>query len=133
VSGYELPRRVIDLDLPDHPGLAVQARSISMGQVLELSPSIEAKIFGPVIAPGDLPHLERVLAAFTTALVGWNLTEDGQPVPADATGLRTLDPDLFKALVLAWIDAMVQVPRPLVPPSAGGEPSPELSIPMEVS
>ncbi|TDC63876.1 hypothetical protein E1258_09525 [Micromonospora sp. KC207] len=133
MTGYQVPRRVLDLELPSYPGLTVQARSISMGQVLELSPSIEARIFGPAIAPENLPHLEKVLAAFSAALIGWNLTEDGQPVPADATGLRSLDPDLFRALVLAWIDAMVQVPRPLAPPSAGGEPSPELSIPMEVS
>ncbi|WP_431895874.1 hypothetical protein [Micromonospora haikouensis] len=133
MSGYQLTRRVLDLDLPAYPGLTVQARSISMGQVLDLSPSIEARIFGPAIAPENLPHLEKVLAAFAAALVGWNLTEDGAPVDADADGLRALDPDLFRTLVLAWIDAMVQVPRPLVPPSAGGEQSEEQSIPMDVS
>lgn len=133
MSGYAL-RRVLDLELPGHPGLEVQARSISMAQVLELSSSIEARIFGPVIPPEDMPHLERVLAATGAALVAWNVVDDdGEPVPADEKGLRAVDPVLFRAVVLAWIDAMVTVPAPLVPPSAGGVPPQEQSIPMEVS
>lgn len=133
MTGYEQPRKVLDLTVEGHPGLTVQARSVSMGQVIDLSASIEARIFGPAIPPEDLPHLKKVLDAFGAALVGWNLTDGGTPVPATRAGLRTLDHALFRRLVLAWIDAMVTVPAPLDPPSADGEPHPEQSIPMEVS
>lgn len=130
---YELSRKTLDLDLPDYPGLTVRARSISMGQVLELSQSIEARIFGPAVSPEDLPHLERIITTLGGALIDWNITDDGQPVPADVDGLRSLDPQLFRAVTLAWIEAMATVPRPLASPSAGGVPSEEASIPMDVS
>lgn len=133
MTGYTPARRVYDLDVDGHPDLTVRARSLSLGEVFELAEAFDAKIFGPVIAPENLPHLERVMEAFGGALVEWNLTDDdGTPVPATTAGLRTLDAHLFKAVALAWIEAITAVPRPLGPPSPGGGPSPEASIPMDV-
>lgn len=130
---YTPTRKVYDLEVDGHPDLTVRARSISMGQVLELSESLEARIFGPVIGPENLPHLAKVMAALGSALVDWDLVDEhGAPVPATEAGLRTLDHDLFKAVALAWVDAITAVPRPLEPPSPSGEPSPEASIPMDV-
>lgn len=131
---YQITRRVYTLDVAGHPDLTVRARSVSMAQVIDLSESMEARIFGPVVAPENLPHLTRVMQALGGALVDWDLVdEDGSPVPASIDGLKTLDHDLFRAVALAWFAALTAVPAPLERPSPDGGPSPEQSIPMEVS
>lgn len=63
-------------------------------------------------------------------LVAWDLTQNGQPVPATTAGLRSLDVALAVRLSREWLNAVGQVPAPLEPPSNDGATFEEASLAM---
>ena len=103
-------------------GVVITVQSLSSGQLIEIQ-SAQQKGF----------H-ERMTGMLADKLVGWNVEdEDGTPVPATLDGIRSMDVDFADVVVKAWMEAMSGVSRPLPSSSAGGQPSVELSIPMDVS
>lgn len=51
-------------------------------------------------------------------LAGWNLEEDGEPVPADIEGLGTLPHALVSSLMSRWMAEASAAPTPLEQPSS---------------
>lgn len=74
--------------------------------------------------PGQADRLDDVLDIICEHLAEWNL-EDAAGRPVDVTREAVspgLDKDAVKALVEAWITALVAVPDPLPRPSTDGSP-----------
>jgi hypothetical protein len=77
-------------------------------------------------------RVETLCEAMGPMLVEWDLTQNGEPVPATTAGLRSLSVPLAVRLAGEWLSAVARVPAPLGQSSSDGEPSAEGSIPMEV-
>lgn len=65
---------------------------------------------------------DLLFAAFTDALLDWDLTDRGRPVPATWEGVQGQDVDLLLPLVAAWYRRVVLRPQPAA--VAVGEPAP---------
>ena len=127
--GYVRERKVFRLrfDDPEMDGLVVRARTISLGQFLDVVGLRE-------VNPQQMSReeLAKLFEAFAGALIDWNLEEpEGVPVPATLEGMHRQEPDFILTIIAAWVDALTSVPRPLGPASSNGATSLEASIPME--
>lgn len=134
--GFETPRRVLKLafDDPELDGLEVKVRSVSLDRYLGFADFGRlAELRTRAMTSDDRALVARMFDEFADALVEWNLTEDGEPVPATRQGVRDQDAEFMTTVVLAWITALIGVSAPLDSSSTGGPPSEalELSIPME--
>lgn len=109
--GYKRNPKIYKLvfdDTTDYPGLEVQVRTLSMGQLIGVwaGKSTSADTF-------DL---------FAERLVGWNLEdEDGRPVPVTREALLAEDDDMVQAIVKRWIQEVMGVSAPLESDSSAGE------------
>lgn len=91
--------------------------------VTRLSPVSIRTYFGVVDAYGSgewdgLAEIEAMYAAFAPALIRWTF----EP-PATAEGLAEIDAKLSFAIVRRWMDAVRQVPPPLLVRSSDTTPS----------
>jgi len=141
--GFTPKRTVYTLDFTDTEldGLMVQARSVSVGTLLEFTAMADlAERLTGEAADQAVEGLEvmrvvgELLFSFADVLKGWNLTDDdGNDVPATLEGLRTLEFRHAMAIITTWTRAASDVPAPLSNGSNAGVPPPGLSIPMDVS
>ena len=134
--GYKLKRTLYQLTFedPDLEGLEVVTKRISVDGLLKFVDLIDAVegLDKDNFKPEDLKIVRDLLGRFAKVLVSWNVeTEDDQPVPATAEGLMGLDFEFVMPLIEAWITGISQAPPPLPSASAGGDPPPEASLPME--
>ncbi|MFG2913360.1 hypothetical protein ACGF0D_10775 [Kitasatospora sp. NPDC048298] len=114
----------------DLAGLEVTARSLNTGQFLEFQAARLRQASGGAAAE---PATQTMLQMLADAIVSWNAQdEDGRPIPPTMDGLCGLELDFNMAIISAWMDAINGVPAPLSGTSAGGQPSVEASIPMDV-
>lgn len=114
-------------------GLIVRARSLPLGQFMELGKLMDTEA---AVTPGadDMGKVDTLFRTFAGALMSWNLEDDDdKPVPANVDGLYSQDLELCTAVVTAYIHAVSGVAAPLDQPSPDGDPSLEASMPMEVS
>lgn len=130
--GYRRERKVYQLRFADEDmaGLVVRARSVPLGQFMDLTAMAGGAGDGKVSAD-DIKGVIGLFAGFAEALIDWNIEdEDGTPVPATLEGVRSQDADFMLAVVMAWLEAIGDVSAPLGRTSSGGGPSLEASIPM---
>jgi hypothetical protein len=130
--GYVRKRATYRLAFADgeFEGLEVVARSASVEAYQRLADLATRELSSPPSAD-DLAEIDHLYRAFAGVLVSWNLEEeDGTPVPATYDGLRSQDLPFAVAIVLAWMNAVAGVSRPLEMPSTDG--ALEASLPMEV-
>lgn len=128
---YTVKRKILNLQFADEEleGLEVRAHSVSMGKLLEVADQATAAREGGV----GLAEVRDLLEMFAGALVSWNAQdEDEQAIPATREGLLDQEVDWTIGIMLAWFDAMVSLPGPLVQRSTSGARFPEVSIPMDV-
>lgn len=121
--GYRPPRKIYQLDFTgtDYEGLAVKMRGLTVGEELELD-ALRAQ-------EGSDRQVFELMAGL---LVEWNVDdEQGQPVPATFDGVCTQDAAMVMAILIALQAATSGVSAPLPQSSPSGEPSLEVSIPME--
>jgi len=134
VTGFEVHDKTFALTFedPKYTGLRVRVGSVPVGQVIDLMQLAEAV--------GPTPDMSRyaseiheLFTGFGGALIEWNVTRQGQPVPATLAGVRSL-PDMGMVLdmIMSWLEGMLSVSDPLVSTSSVGEPAPMPSIPMDV-
>jgi hypothetical protein len=129
VAGYVRERKVLRLrfDDPDMDGLVVRARTLSLGEFLDV---VGLRNLDPQRMARD--DLDKLFGLFAQALLDWNLEEpQGTPVPVSLEGLHSQDADFVLTIIGAWVDGMAQVSGPLGAASSNGRPSPEASLPME--
>jgi len=126
--GYE-GKKVLKLNFtdPQYEGLEVVVRKPIMEQVLSVADGQEG-----VGEDADKMETLRPLAELLCSLlVGWNLENDGEPVPHTAEALLAQDFDVAQAIIKAWEDNAMGVSVPLEKASSDGERSLVASIPME--
>lgn len=98
----------------DYPGLEVQVRTMTMGQLFRVWTNDDA-------SNGSAPTFEM----FLDRIVSWNLEEgDGTPVPVTREAIEGEDDDLISAILKQWVDAIRGVPTPLAADSDSGETPP---------
>jgi len=121
---------VLEFDDPGLDGLEVRAVSADLGTFLELTALAE---IGDNPSTQDIGKIGELLVGFAKVLRDWNVTDDdGQPVPATAEGLKSLEFGFVFGIIAAWIKATAGVAAPLASASSGGGPSAELStLPVE--
>jgi hypothetical protein len=116
VGGYEVPSSSLHLSFDKYPGLEVEAGSIALGRLLDLTEGAESLRSGDAASDSAT----ALFAEFGEALRSWNCERDGQPIPADLTGLRSLEAGFGADILLAWFDAINGVSGPLERTSNGG-------------
>lgn len=125
--GYKRNPKVYNLKFgedTEYPGLEVQVRSLSMGQLI-------AARTGKDDDDGK-DGTEALIELLADRIIGWNLEdEDGTPVPTTLEAMKGEDSDLIMAIVDQWTDAVAGVKAPLDGTSNSGEISPVASIPTE--
>lgn len=93
-------------------GLEVKARAASFATYRRIAELATAQIAWPPTVE-DLVRIDDLHDAFGAQLVSWNLEEaEGVPVPATVEGLRSQDPELTLAIILAWMTAVAGLPDP---------------------
>jgi len=82
---------------------------------------------------GEGDNAAASMQRFFERLVSWNLTVDGEAVPATEEGAKACDHGLIRALQNAYVQALIGVhdADPLPESSLSGEPSLVESVPME--
>ncbi|MGW1814067.1 hypothetical protein ACWCQM_10975 [Streptomyces sp. NPDC002125] len=108
----------------DFAGFEAVLRGKSLGGFLDLQG----------IGEVDKSSLSEQLREMSQSLISWNLEDEetGAPVPVTPEAVLAQDQDLMIALAAAWMDGLLGAIRgPLETSSTDGQPSPEVSIPME--
>lgn len=106
--GYEIQETTYRLKL-EELGAEVVVREPSIGATGAAAALAEVD-FDAVrdgrIAPGDVGRIMSLLDAFAGCLASWDLTREGQPVPATVEGVRSLPLPLALAIISAWMDTI---------------------------
>jgi hypothetical protein len=115
---FEIPQRTVTMVIPDGDFAGaeiVASRDVSFGLVLD---------FEDARNEGTKAGTIKAITTFADqALVSWNLSRNGEPIPATSEELLRLPPDLVGAILSAWGDALKGTPAPLGEPSQDGEQS----------
>ncbi len=117
--GFRLNRTyVLDFSGTALDGLVVKMAATSVATAAEIR------------STGEAPALADLIAA---NMVEWNYEDaDGNPVPVEGAAIAAeLEEAVLAAIAREWYKAAVGVTAPLDDASTSGEPSPEVSIPME--
>ena len=113
--GFEPPKktyRLLFVDA-DYSGAEVVCHSTTLGMLDSIDRSVAGmKLFGDEI------------------LVSWNVTKDGEELPANGEGMMATDGAFAIAVIEAWAKGMTGVSDPLESPLRNGKPPPAVSIPM---
>ena len=128
--GYEYEPVLYRLKFEKRPGLEILAGSLSVAEFLDIA-SLADKVQADKT---DAASAGKMFAMFAAALDSWNLTRKGEPVPATAAGVHSLDLDFALELIMAWMEAIGSVGEssPLANGSRSGASSAlEASLPME--
>ncbi len=117
---YKPVRKLYELEFEDYPGLAVVARSASLGAL--------QKSYGLDINMQEQDEEKRlaVFAFFAKRLVSWNLThpetddgaceqcglEEDSAMPPTMQSLLCLELDMVMAIIFGWINTISRVSLP---------------------
>lgn len=134
--GYKREPKVYRLRFaePDMDGLVVRARSMPMGQLMELMRLMDLGSRAE-FTTDDAARIDLLFRGFASALVDWNLEEDGPtgtvPVPPTIEGLYAQDMDFVMRIITGWMDTVTAVDPAVGKASGSGGPSLAASLPME--
>lgn len=123
---------------PEMEGLEVRARSLPLGQFMELM-TLASSMGDGALSNKDAEQVNTIFRIFSSALVSWNLElpdprgEDYEPipVPADMDGLYSQDLNFIMQIVRAWMTAIASVDDELGKGLNSSNKSLEASLPME--
>lgn len=108
----------------EYHGLKIRTRGVSTGTMIDIT----------TVDDEDPNSLAFIFEQFASVLTWWNMVDDDdQPVPATLEGVRSIDYRMGQAIVRAWQRTVTGVSDPKEPPSIGGLPLVEASLPMETS
>lgn len=126
--GFQRKKKIYRLDFEgtEYDGLEVKVGGLTTGEFLEL-----ISLSAPGTEEGS-NETEKMLRFFSSHLVGWNLEDEGVPVPATFDGVKTNELAMNQFIISAWTDALASVPEKLEKKSPGGDSSVMASIPTEM-
>lgn len=135
-GGYTAKRSIFALTFPDpeRAGLLIKVRSLRVGEILEMSSEIGDFRLNGTMSDDMRMRIDYLIEEFSKRLVEWNMQEDdeaGTPIPATLAGCHQLEVPEMVDILLTWLPASGGVSRDLGKGSKSGEPSAEVSIPME--
>ena len=112
MTGFEPPGSGAKLDFSDtaYAGLEVTMDAVSLGDLLDIQDVAET---------GTGAAAREMVTRFAKCLESWNVTRNGEPVPATLEGVLSLDAVFIGAIVKAWTQGTAEAP----PPLPGGSPS----------
>lgn len=128
---YRRPLLKLQFEDAEYEGLIVYCRRPRIDDVLAMDALRGARLNG-----GDqealLVAIDDGFSAIAGLIVSWNLVNEyDAPVPISSSGLRSLDLGFVMTLLGEVMTMSLGVARPLPQPSSGGDPSLEVSIPMD--
>lgn len=112
-------------------GLVVLARSVSIGEFMQITGTTAASIISGVKLKDGIVVGDPLLTAMASVVTSWNLEDDDGEVKVCYEGLAALEPWAVREIVNAWMEAVSGVSVPLESGSGGGGTSLEQSLPME--
>lgn len=120
---FEVPRRTIRLVFEDEDmgGAEVLCRSVSLGEFLSYSDLESLTTFDEL--------RETFHRLGDEVIDSWNLTQEGEELPATGDGLLRLDTHIARLIYRAWLQGMAGVSGPLEQPSQSGDLSLAASMP----
>lgn len=124
--GFEAPGTGTRLDFAGtkYEGLEVTVDSVPLGLLTDIMQDYSALTAEDVDLKAAMPVVMRLLGSFGEVLESWNVEKRGEPVPATAEGLRSLDLMFVMAVIGAWVTGTAQAPDPLPGSSDSGGTSP---------
>lgn len=124
--GYRKIPRIHTLEMDGElEGLIVRVKSISFGKVRSLM-----RVMDSEDSNGEV--MDAVLKTLTEALVSWTLEDEyGNPVPATAQGLESLDFDEVMAISGKWMEVLTGPSPELGKGSSSGGTFPGRPLTME--
>lgn len=128
--GFTPPRTVYRLDFEgtDLDGLEARMYGGNLGQAFEFAGLVG--ITDETATAEDVRLLLQQYSVIADHLKSWNVeTDEGEPVPPDLEGLKSLELKHVQIIAKAWQAAQVDVPGPLPSSSPSGPPD-LLEIPM---
>lgn len=137
MSRYRKARRqfLLKFDDAEREGIEVRASSTSLGNLVDLMDLAE---MDRASVREEKERLLKLFERFMGCVKSWNLDHEvegeddvWEETPLTVAGLMMHEPDFVLDLVFAWMDGVVGTPGPLARKSDGGEPSEEVSLPME--
>lgn len=106
--GYRKQSTLYKLVFEKYDGLEVFVKSMSVGDLMELSSSSDFANMEDLKA--SMEQSEKMLQTFANHLVKWNLeTEDGKPVAANLKGIKTQELPFIVELILEWMNQVAKV------------------------
>lgn len=120
----------LDFEGTDLDGAEVRMRASSLGLAFDVVGLIG--VDEDNATPEDIERALQQYVELADHLVSWNLDDDnGDPLPADLEGLKTLEIRYVRMIAEAWQRAQVDVPGPLPSGLSNGQQPPDLlGIPM---
>lgn len=103
-----------------------------MGEIKRTRYVLEVEDLGRVemgsLTTGELIDLDdadnlAAITLFASKLSDWDLTEDGEPIPANLDGVRCLEPGMVMRMIRAWRDAIVGASDPFDESTLSGTPN----------
>ena len=120
MTTFEVPETRATLVLTEEP---------YAGAEIEVSLELEWGLYKEMRRLAALPrdesweaNLDALIALFAPRLRGWNLTRNGESLPATAEGIARLGPALIGEIISTWIGAVGTGTAPLGSGSPPSEP-----------
>lgn len=138
--GFEPKQNVYKLRFedPELKGLIVKVEPAPVGAILcatELAGLRDLDLSDPTSLDTEklqaLAKLGELFGMFADALIEWNITKKGKPVPATLEGIKKQDVNLMMYIINSWANASGGVSAPLEKPSNDGQQSAVAYLPME--
>lgn len=99
-DSYEIEPTRYRLTFEERPGMEVVTRAPALGELLDIMTLYDSIKSTPVL-PKD--KVEELFGWFATLLDSWNLTRNGQPVPATYEGVKSLELGFIFTVVMTWV------------------------------
>lgn len=123
MTGFQVPRTTYKLVFDDdaYAGLEIKVRGTTLDELFALDEATEALNTAKTLDEG-VAAIRARNGLFVEKVIGWNLEEDGQPVPVSVEALGTFESAFTTLIVATWRRAAAGVvPAPLVQPSTDGD------------
>ena len=113
-------------------GLEIRMRGMSLAELERLSAfertKKDSEAGSDVVA--RMAEMRAMVELFSSRLISWNLTENGEPVGTDPDSIASADLGVVMSAIGAWQKEVTRVPDPLPQSSSDGQPFRVAPIPM---